>query len=57
MIQSEPGDQHGLGYANRHQRETFVPPASDKRVGLVRTGSIGMGARIWGLEFSLDLIL
>lgn len=58
MILSEPGDQHVLGYANRCHREPFVPSASDRRLGgSVRTGSIGMGARIWRVEFSLNLIL
>lgn len=58
MILSEPGDQRVLGYANRCHREPFVPSANVKRLGgSVRTGSIGMGARIWRVEFSLNLIL
>lgn len=58
MILSEPGDQHVLGYANRCPREPCVPSASDKRTGgSVRTDSIGMGAKIWRVELSLNLIL
>ena len=58
MMLTESGDQHVLGYANRCPRESCVPSASDKRIGgSVRTDSIGMSARIWRVELSLNLIL
>lgn len=55
VILSEPGDQHVLGYADKHHREPFTPFASDKRNGsFIRTSSIGTGARFWGVSFEPD---